>query len=393
MPRLNSRPATLPHKLSMETAPSKNKAMPRLNSLAPAQNDPALRSSAHATHRPANSIGSHGAPPGVITTKQLQELQHRHQMQLALIKQEARELKEEKAFLVAQNLRLERELCLQHQPNVHGMGESKRADPSSRPSFSRSRSHPNADLRDSLHSLSSNSPTCSGSSCSSHPWASSGGPTTPSSLSPRSRHSRNASSASLAVPASHAPPPMSRPMSRRPSFSSAGPPATCAPDPALLLQRLRLADRQQKLAHSQNVLHPLRPLSVASNVCEEARPRSSRSNPGSRGVSRRNSLSGSGNDQPLKGILKPSTPIRPVSSCSNTIVGPPTRPPTRPSTGIGYYLDEAYDSITRPSGQRSTSCIYNQQPHHNSIPSHRSRRGSLDVHTGERPNPNHGCHC
>lgn len=31
-----------------------------------------------------------------------------------------RELKEEKAFLVAQNLRLERELCLQNQPG-HGV--------------------------------------------------------------------------------------------------------------------------------------------------------------------------------------------------------------------------------------------------------------------------------
>ncbi|EHS64485.1 hypothetical protein PGTUg99_008380 [Puccinia graminis f. sp. tritici] len=368
---------------------SNNKTMSRLNSHAPAQNDSGHRLPAHATHRPGNPIGSQAAPTGVITSKQLQELQHRHQMQLALVKQEARELKEEKAFLVAQNLRLERELCLQNQPNSHGMVDPRRAELSSRPSFNRSRSHPNADFRDPLHSLTSNSPTYSGSSCSSHPWASSGGPTTPSSLSPRSRHSRNASSASLTVPTSHALPPMSR----RPSLSNTGLPATSAPDPALLLQRLRLADRQQKMVHSQNVLNPLRPLSVASNACDEVRAQSSRSNPGSRGHSRRNSLSGSGSDQPLKGILKPSTPMRPVSSCSNTIVGPPTRPPSRPSTGMGYYVDEAYDSITRPSGQRTSSSIYNQQFHHSSIPQHRSRRGSLDVPNGERPKFNHGCNC
>jgi hypothetical protein len=258
----------------------------------------------------------------------------------------------------------------------------------SRPSFSRSRSHPNAEFHDPHHSLSSNSPTCSGSSCSSHPWASSGGTNTPSSLSPRSRHSRNASSASLAVLPSHAPPPMSR----RPSMGSAGMPTASVPDPAVLLQRLRLADRQQKLSHSQNVLHPLRPLSVASNACEEVRPMSSRSNPGSRGASRRNSLSSGANDQPLKGILKPSTPIRPGSSCSNTIVGPPTRPPTRPSTGMGYYLDESYDSIIRPSGQRTASCMYNQQL--SNMPSHRSRRGSLDMSSAkDRPKSNHGCNC
>jgi hypothetical protein len=64
----------------------------------------------------------------VITSKQLQELQHRHHMQLALVKQEARELKEEKAFLVAQNLRLERELSLQNQPNSHGMVDPRRAE-------------------------------------------------------------------------------------------------------------------------------------------------------------------------------------------------------------------------------------------------------------------------
>jgi hypothetical protein len=69
----------------------------------------------------------------VITTKQLQELQQRHQMQLALVKQEARELKEEKAFLVAQNLRLERELCLQNQSHGHGMSvDPRRAAPVSR---------------------------------------------------------------------------------------------------------------------------------------------------------------------------------------------------------------------------------------------------------------------
>ncbi|KAI9617147.1 hypothetical protein KEM48_004936 [Puccinia striiformis f. sp. tritici PST-130] len=388
--RVDSRPAPSRSKAqnssAMDTAgkpPSSNKAGPRFNSLTPVHNEPALRLPSNVPHRPGNPIGSARPPSsGVITAKQLQELQHRHQMQLALVKQEARELKEEKAFLVAQNLRLERELCLQNPPNGHGMVDPRRSESHSRPSFARTRSQPNTDLRDAHYSLNSNSPTCSGS------WASSGGPTTPSSLSPRSHHSRNASSASLHALASHAPPPMSR----RPSMSSTCPPVTSAPDPVLLLQRLRLADRQQKLAHSQNLLNPLRPLSTA---CEEPRPMSARSNPGSRGASRRNSLTGNGNDPPLKGILKPSTPIRPVSSCSNTIVGPPTRPPTRPSTGMGYFLEEAYDSITRPSGQRTSSGMYAQQLHHNVIPtpSQRSRRGSLDVNGArERPISNHGFH-
>jgi len=370
---------------AMDTAgkASQNKPASRFNSMVPAQADAhRLPCNGIPPHRPANPIASKRESPGVITAKQLQELQHRHQMQL-------RELKEEKAFLVAQNLRLERELCLQNQPG-HGVIVDPRrgAAPKSRPSFNRSRSHPNADLQDPHHSLSSNSPTCSGSSCSSHPWASSGGTNTPCSLSPRSRHSRNPSSTSLAVPASHAPPPMSR----RPSCSGTGMPAASAPDPAVLLQRLRLADRQQKLAHLQNVLHPLRPLSVASNACEEVPLMSSRSNPGSRGTSRRNSLTASSNDQPLKGILKPSTPIRPVSSCSNTVVGPPTRP----STGIGYYLDESYDSITRPCGQRTTSSMYSQQLHRptNSMSSHRDRRASFDMNSArERPRSNHGCTC
>lgn len=353
--------------------------MSRPKSIGSTHNESSARLPINVAHRPMNSVGSRRATSVTITAKQLEEIQHRHQLQMTLIKQEARELKEDKAYLVAKNLRLERELSRQNQSFVHGVGgvlEQRRTNLNSRPSFNRSRSQPNADLHDPHHPLCITSPTCSGSSCSSHPWISSGGTNTPSSQSPRSRHSRNTSSVSLAVTSSHAPPTLSR----RPSLSSTGPPTTSAPDPAVLLHRLRLASRQQKLPHYQHTLNPLRPLSVAPSICDESRLHLSRSNPGSRPVSRRNSLSaGSGHDHlPLKGILKPSAPIRPVSSCSNTVVGPPTRP----STGMGYYFDEAYDSITHTNGQRGASSAFNQQIYQSHPPHQRSRRASLEAING-----------
>lgn len=366
--------------------PTKANVMPRSNSAAAPRTEPVSGRGPNASNRPANPVGGQtAAASGVITAQQLEELKHRHLLQLALVKQEARDLKQEKAFLVAQNLRLERELCLQNNQALApgGVVDQRVLDSRSRPSFHRSRSHPNSELRDPHHSLCLSSPTHSCSSCSSHPWVSSGGTNTPSSHSPRSYHSRNPSSASLAVPSSHAPPPMSR----RPSFSGGVPPMTSAPDPVLLHQRLRMASRQQKL---NNVLNPLRPLSVASHACDDTpRPLSSRSNPASRGVSRRNSVSsGNAHDHPpLKGILKPSTPIRPLSSCAATAV----RPPTRPSTGMGYYVDEAYDSITHPHGHRTASTTFTYPGHHPTC-TPRTRRGSIDYinGAGERLSSRHG---
>jgi hypothetical protein len=55
-------------------------------------------------------------PPRGATPDQLQEIKYRHILELQAVKRETLELREEKAYLVAQNLRLQRELS--HVPSA-----------------------------------------------------------------------------------------------------------------------------------------------------------------------------------------------------------------------------------------------------------------------------------
>ncbi|CAH7690932.1 hypothetical protein BY996DRAFT_7502028 [Phakopsora pachyrhizi] len=334
------------------------------------------------TSSPIHSSSVLPSTSNSIPAEKLQEILLRHQIEIALVKQEARELKQDKAFLVAQNLRLERELCAHNRTGSSNsitlpVSDQRRLiAPNRRPSFNRSRTQPLVDLNDNLSSFSLRSPSHSTSSSSSHHWpcCSSGEGSTPSSSS-ASIHSRNPSTASLAALSVHG----TQNLSRRPSLSSCT--GGHAIDPSILTpNHAALHSRLQRLAHASGLgISSIRPLSATGCPRSEDLDRNSSpiSNPSSATPSRRNSMTGGihhTNDVQLalKGILKtPSTAsVRPLSSCaarSNEAF-------QRRISGLGYYVEDGYDSITKTL------------PPNNNWQSAHSNQGSSSIRSGYQQN-------